>query len=177
MQLRHCRVALAQCGFDFDFVETDYAMSAKMSPTWKVPFFDDGDIRLSDSSAIVRYIREKGGQSFLPEILDLDIYSMVNTVLDSTVNIFLIDNDGFGPDQIPYLGRQQNRVNSGIRELNDRIDIAKGITNDANLRLACYIDWAIFRNRVSFEGYGNLNNLIANANRDTVFADTAPPKQ
>jgi glutathione S-transferase len=174
--VRHCRVALNQSGYEFEFVETDYSMSAEMSPTSKVPFLVDGELMLSDSSAILRYVREKSGQAFLADLDDYDTYLLVNTVLDSTVNVFLIENDGFGPNQIPYLGRQNSRINSGLAEMERRIDPSRGIEDDSVLRCACFVDWAIFRNRINFDGYVNLTGLLESANRIPEFSTTAPPR-
>ena len=101
---------------------------------------------------------------------------MTNTILDATINLFLLHNDGFGPDQIPYLERQHERILSGIDELNRRMDPATSISKDSHLRCACYIDWAIFRNRVDFSGLNNLTGLLDAANQQTVFTDTAPPR-
>ena len=113
---RHCRVALAQSEFDFEFLEADYAMSAERSPTAKVPFLIDGDLMLTDSSSILKYIREKSGKAFLANLEDYDNFAMANTLLDSAINLFLIGNDGYGPDQINYLERQKNRIESGLME-------------------------------------------------------------
>lgn len=173
--VRHCRVALAQGGHDFEFVETDYDMSAAMSPTSKVPFLSDGDITLTDSSSIVKYAREKSGSAFLSGLEEFELFAMTNTIIDATINLFLLENNGFGPDQIPYLQRQQDRIDSGIVELNDRINVSKGISDDSNLRCACYIDWAIFRNRVDFSQQTNLLALLEEANQESVFSETAPP--
>ena len=174
--VRHCRVALIQGGQDFEFVETDYDMSAEMSPTRKVPFLSDGDISLTDSSSIIRYAREKSGQSFLSELEDFELFVMTNTILDTTINLFLLENSGADASQIPYLGRQKSRIESGLVELNNRIDSAKGVSLDSNLRLACFIDWAIFRNRVDFTAHGNLLALLESANQSEAFASTAPPQ-
>ena len=174
--VRHCRVALVQGGHEFEFVETDYDMSAKMSPTSKVPFLSDGEITLTDSSSIVRYVREKSGLVFLPELEDFELFSMINTILDTTINLFLLENSGADADQIPYLSRQKSRIESGLLELDKRIDSSKGVSLDSNLRLACFIDWAIFRNRIDFTPHSNLLALLESANRSEAFSGTAPPK-
>lgn len=174
--VRHCRIALAQGGFDFALVDTGYTESAENSPTAKVPFFSDGDLQLSDSSSILKYVREKSARQFLAEHADFELYTMANTILDATINLFLLANEGFGPDQVPYLGRQQFRVDKGIKELNSRIDPEQGIATDSALRCACYVDWAIFRNRADFTGQSNLLALLDAANSHEVFASTAPPR-
>lgn len=172
--VRHCRVALAQNGFEYEFIEADYSMSAKQSPTARVPYLVDGNLKLIDSSSILKYIREQSGQPFLEDIKDYDNFVMVNTLLDTCINLFLIENDGFGPAQINYLQRQKNRLKSGLKELNRRFDPAQGISTDGALRCACFIDWALFRKRIDISGLDNLAGLIEVANQQQAFANTAP---
>lgn len=173
--VRHCRIALMQEGIEFDFVETDHALSAQTSPAAKVPFLTAGDLLLTDSSSILKYIREQSGGRFLAELDDYENFALTNTVLDSMINVFLLENEGFGPEQIQYLARQKNRIDSALATLNQRINPADGITRDSALRCACFIDWALFRKRASFEGYDNLLALLAAANEVQLFVDTAPP--
>ena len=173
--VRHCRVALAQSGFDFEFIEVDYVMSAQDSPTAKVPYFIDGDRQLTDSSSILKYVREKSGKAYLSDIEDFENSTLVTTLLDATINLFLLELDGFGPDDIKYLARQKNRVDNGLIEINKRIDLNQSIELDSVLRCACFIDWALFRKRISIEGLSNIQGLLDNANQFEVFSSTAPP--
>ena len=174
--VRHCRVALAQGSFDFDFVEADGSMSAEKSPTDKVPFFTDGGLTLTDSSSILKYVREKSGRNFLADIEDYENFALTNTLLDSTINLFLLEKEGLGPDQIKYLGRQKNRIENGLKELNRRFDPDQGVARDSALRCACYVDWALFRNRISIDGLDNIQGLMDVANQVEEFAATAPPR-
>ncbi len=175
--VRHCRVALAQEGLDFDFVETDYAMSLEKSPTAKVPFLTDGDLTLTDSSSILKHIREKSTGRFLADLEDYEIFAMTNTLLDSAINMFVLENEGFGPEQIQYLGRQKNRIESGLKALDQRFASARNldITHDGTLRCACFLGWALFRKRINLDGLDNLRTLLAAANQVEAFAATAPP--
>lgn len=173
--VRHCRVALGQSGFDYEFIETDYVMSAKDSPTAKVPFFVDGDIKLTDSSSILKYVREKAGGDYLQDIEEFENSTLVTTMLDTTINLFLLELDGFGPAEIKYLSRQKNRVDSGLKEINRRFDPNQSIELDSVLRCACFIDWALFRKRISIDGLNNIQGLLNNANQLEVFSSTAPP--
>ncbi len=173
--VRHCRVALAQSNFDYEFVEADYVMSAENSPTAKVPYFTDGELMLTDSSSILKYIREKSGQAFMADVKDFDSFALATTLLDATVNLFLIEINGFGPDQISYLGRQKNRIESGLKELNVRFNPDQGVELDSTLRCLCFIDWALLRKRISLDGLPNLQGLLDTANRVEAFSGTAPP--
>lgn len=178
--VRHCRVALAQAELGFDFVEADYAMSAEKSPTARVPFLADGDLLLTDSSSILKYAREKSGGRFLADLEDYETFAMANTLLDSAINVFLLEKEGFGPAQIQYLGRQKKRIESGLKALNERFDPKPGanqdITRDGALRCACFLGWALFRKRISIDGRDHLRDLLAAANQVEAFAATAPPE-
>lgn len=174
--VRHCRIALLQNNMDFEFVPVDFVQSAEQSPTSKVPFMEDGDVSLTDSSSIIKYIREKAGQTFLSDVQDYETFAMGNTLLDTGINVFIISMEDFGPDQIKYLGRQNARIASGLKALNDRIDPAAGISTDGALRCACFIAWGLFRNRFTLDGLDNLQALMDAANADEHFVATHPPQ-
>jgi len=175
--VRHCRVALAQEGLYCDFIETDLSAIIEKSPVAKMPLLTDGDLTLTDSSSILKYIREKSGGRFLADLQDYENFALTNTVLDSMVNVFLLENEGFGAEQIRYVGRQKNRIANGLAALNRRFDPSEGIVRDSALRCACFIDWALFRNRISnLEQWDNLRGLLAGANQSEVFVPTAPPR-
>lgn len=174
--VRHCRVACAQEGIAFEFVEVDHAASAEQSPAAKMPYLTgiDGGL-LSDSSSILKYIRERAGGRFLADLADFETFALANTVVDSMINVFLLETEGFGAEQIRYIGRQQKRIAGGLGALNDRIAGA-GIAQDGALRCACMLDWALFRGRLAnLDNHANLKALLAAANAEPAFADTAPP--
>jgi glutathione S-transferase len=172
--VRHARIALMQSGFDFVFEEVDYDRSAEMSPTAKVPYLTDGELMLTDSSSILKYVREKSGAPFLADIVDFERFTLASTLVDTAINLFLMEKEGLTSDRVPYLGRQERRLSSGLDELNRRIDPADGIRLDSALRCACFIDWAMFRDRFSLAGRDNLTALVEIARRDTAFSGTDP---
>lgn len=171
--VRHCRVALAQQGIEFDFVETDYAASAAKSPTRRVPFLSGAATPLTDSSSILRWAREQGGGRFLPELAAYDRYLMVDTALDATVNLFLLERDGLRPESVPYLARQRDRISSSLTELDRRFaDVDP--SGDDGLRLACFLSWASFRDRIDPRPYPVLCRVLATWDSDPVFVATHP---
>lgn len=177
--VRHCRVALAQTGLKHEFVEADQETIGAHSPTNKVPFLEDGKLRLTDSCAILKYIREQAGQKFFADIQAYENFTLVNTTLDSAINLFLLEKEGLSPEQVGYLNKQKNRVASGLKEINQRVDasqVAGSIERDDLLRCACFVDWGLFRNRFSVDEYSNLRQLLENANQVAEFAATAPPR-
>ncbi len=174
--VRHARIALMQGGNEFDFVEVDASVSAEKFPTSKVPYFTDGDLNLSDSTSIIKYAREKAGKKFLEDINDHELFAMTNTILDAALNLFMLELEGFGPDKINYLGRHKSRIERGLAELNGRFDPAQGTARDSALRCACFLDWALFRNRISLDGLDNLAGLLEVANTVPEFTATQPPR-
>ncbi|MFU8878583.1 MAG: glutathione S-transferase family protein, partial [Wenzhouxiangellaceae bacterium] len=148
--VRHIRIVLAQTGLACEFVETDYAASAAQSPACRVPFLVDGELQLTDSVSILKYLREKAGQSFFPEVAEFDSFLLVNTAMDSSVNLFLLEKDGVTPETSAYLARQQRRVAQTLGELERRL-AAGGMdpAGDAGIRLGCFLSWALFRERLT----------------------------
>jgi glutathione S-transferase len=177
--VRHCRIVLLETELPCEFIETDQAGSAAQSPTKRVPFLQDGDIFFSDSSSIIKYLREKAHQKFCASTQELDEYCMVNTVLDASVNVFFLERDGVKADEVPYIQRQIARIDSSLSELNNINLPMSAPYNDAQLRLACYIGWAKFRNLAGFSlteksEFQHLEDFFAAAQQHQHFIATAP---
>jgi glutathione S-transferase len=171
---RHCRLVLSQSGLDWQFVEIDGTQSAELSPTKKVPFLVDGHIQLSDSSAILKYIREKNEQSFLADTEQFDVYCLINTIMDATINVFYLENEGTSSDENIYIQRQTTRINDGLKHIEKLLVKARINDADAVLRLACFLDWGIFRNRFSIETFTHLRAFLAVYDNDPFFKATHP---
>lgn len=174
--VRHCRIVLLETNQSFEFVETDQAGSAAKSPTKRVPFLEDDKIFLTDSSSILKYLREKAGNSFCQTAAELDQFCLVNTALDTTVNLFFIKRDGVDIETIPYLQRQAARIQSTLAELNQLTLPSAAPYNDAQLRLACFIDWAKFRKQLDFSAFENLERFYKGVLEYSYFKETQPPQ-
>jgi len=174
--VRHCRIALLETNLACEFVETDALQSAKLSPTKKVPLLVDGSLVLTDSSSILKYIREKAGGRFFAQIKDFELFNMTNTVMDACVNIFFLEKtDNITLSDSKYLQRQNDRVLSGLQALNQAELATQLPLTDGQIRLACFLDWGIYRKRIDLSGLDNLSKLLSLAKQDKYFADTAPP--
>lgn len=172
--VRHCRIVLLETGLPFEFIETDMIGSAARSPTKRVPFLEDGDQLFTDSGSIIKYLREKAGNTFCADAKEFDQFCMVNTALDATTNLFFIERDGVQVGDIPYLQRQAARIESTLGELNAMKLPMCAPYNDAQLRLACFIGWAKFRKRLDFTRYDNVENFFKGAQSYENFTLTAP---
>ena len=173
--VRHCRIALMQGGLDWELVEIDAAESGAKSPTKKVPFLQDGDVNLADSCSILKYAREKSGSEFFPDVQDYDVFCMANTAIDASINLFLLQNDGLDTSQSKYLGRQAARVESALDSLDATVQKSDLELTDGIIRLACLLEWGVFRNRFSLDSRPGLQKVIEFANQDSVFQSTAIP--
>ena len=172
--VRHCRIALLETHLECEFIETDGVASAAKSPTKKVPFFEDGDIFLTDSLAIVKHLRDKAGQPFLRDAQELDKLCLINTLLDASVFLFLMEKDGITPAQSAYLKRSAARVESGLAELEKSSLKVNGPYTDVELRLGCFLAWAKFRKRFTFDQYPQLTSLVTKLENYAPFAATPP---
>lgn len=174
--VRHCQIALLENGIDFEFIETDQAASDSQSPTKRVPFLAHEEVFLTDSGSILKYIRELAGQKFMAEPSEFDQFCMVNTALDTTANLFFLQRDGVDIEAYDYTRRQAARIESSLGELNKLSLPHQPPYNDAQLRLACYLSWALFRKRISIDSCTNLQDFLAGIQNYKPFADTAIPQ-
>lgn len=174
--VRHVRIVLLETGLACEFIETDQAGSAVKSPTKRVPFLEDGDIFLTDSCSIIKYLREKNGQAFCKTAKELDEFCLVNTALDTTVNLFFLKRDGIDIQSIPYLQRQAARIDSSVAELNQlQLPLTAPYT-DTQLRLACYIGWCKLRKQMDFSTHTVLEEFYSNIQNYPPFQTTQPPQ-
>ncbi|MEM7359097.1 MAG: glutathione S-transferase family protein [Pseudomonadota bacterium] len=176
--VRHCRIVLMQSGLPWTFQDTDYAASAAGSPTKRVPYFQDGDTRLTDSSSILMHLRRRLGQPYMEEVEQLECYALCNTMLDTAINLFLLERDGLGPTDSDYLARQQTRIESGLQALEQVAPTLPGNAagfSDAEIRLGCFLDWGLFRQRIEIADLPALTSFLSSIRDWPVFADTAPP--
>jgi glutathione S-transferase len=183
--VRHCRIALlegqAKGSLECEFIETDIVSSGKLSPTKKVPFLNDSkngeEIELTDSASILMYLREQSGQTFFKSANDFNLFCNVNTVLDASVNLFFLElKDNILPAEGSYLERHRERVLSSLKFFNEQPYSTKAPFTDGELRLACFLDWGLYRKRINIEGLDNLQALLKAARSYGVFSQTAPPE-
>lgn len=172
--VRHVRIVLLETAQPCEFIETDQTGSTAKSPTQRVPFLEDGDIFLTDSTSITKYLREKAGQDYCKTAKELDDVCLVNTLMDATVNLFFIKRDGVDIIGIPYLQRQAARIQTTLAELNRQTWPSSAPYNDAQIRLACFIGWAKLRNQIDFSIFENLENFYAGALYYPHFIATQP---
>jgi glutathione S-transferase len=70
--------------------------------------------------------------------------------------------------------RQQSRLQTGLAELNHLKLASAAPYDDAELRIACFLDWALFRQRIALDGFPNLQKFLEGIRKYPHFAATAP---
>ena len=174
--VRHCRIVLLQTKLECEFIETTFAESAKLSPTKKVPMLVDDDLTLTDSNSIINYLRHKAGGNFLQDINDFDLFCCADTLLDASANIFILSTmDNIQIAGSKYLQRQSERVLSGLEALNNLALSTELPLTDGLLRLACFLDWGLYRELIDISKLDRLTKFLALARTDSDFISTAPP--
>jgi glutathione S-transferase len=173
--VRHCKIALLESRLDYQFIETDQASSARLSPTKRVPFLQDDELLLTDSSAILRYIRQKSSLPSLETAVEHDQFCMINTALDCSINLFFLSRDGVDIERFDYTIRQAQRVKSTLAVFEQFELPQQGPFNDVQLRLGCFLSWAVFRQRIDIEDYPKLKLFLAIIEKEPFFIETAPP--
>lgn len=175
--VRHCRIALAETGRDYALIETDYSQSARLAPAKRVPFLKAGNLVLNDSLSILKFIRESAGRAFLPSLEDCDLFALTNTALDTAINLFLLEKDGLTADDSDYLRRQGQRVADILDTLDRRAATLPASGSDfseGELRLGCFLDWALFRERISLADHIELAAFLKRINEYPAFANSCP---
>ena len=184
--VRHARVALSQSNLEWELEQVTLDTISR-SPTLRVPFLIDGDLTLSDSSVIVRYVREQSGQAFLATVADHELFALATSVLDTAVNVYLMNigdsadlaevpagASAIGFDPKTYFERQQERIAVGMQELEHCQLSSSQPYTDGEIRLGCLLDWAAYRETIDLSGKDNLCRFLADIRAWPPFAETAP---
>lgn len=172
--VRHCRIALEQTHQKYTFSLVDYAQTAKKSPVQKMPYLVDGEHVFTDSASILMYVRQLTKAPFPADPQDFELFTMASTLIDTAVNIFLLEKDTITSKESQYLARQESRLATGFKALNNTVQPAKALTTDGHMRAACLVDWTLFRQRYDLSSYTQLKELLQQANSDPFFTKTDP---
>ena len=174
--VRHCRIVLDYFKFDWQFVETDGQASASMSPSQKVPFMKVEETLLTDSMSIVRYLREQKQQSFLESVDQLDNWLLLNTAFDASINVFLLARSGLDVSENIYLQRQKDRIQTCLRVIEtwSLPSLDSVYLDDTFIRLACYLEWAAYRQQIDLSGFPRLSSWLEPICASQLFVNSHP---
>lgn len=188
--VRHARIALAESGLSHEFIVTDTNEAAKTSPMMRLPYLKNGDLMLTDSAVIIRYVREQAGMPYLATIKEHETFCTASTILDSAISLMLMasvlgiqaDNTtevALKPGSGNFANRQLARVEAGVDQL-EKYALANELPGDsiagadAAIRVACLLSWGLFRNAFTLDKRPGLAAFLKSAETYTRFAETAP---
>jgi len=173
--VRHCQIRLEQSGFEYELIKADSGDITDISPTMRIPYFVDGSLELCDSSSILAYIAEKQNRPMFTGYSDADLFASASTMLDASINRFILAKEGINSETSGYMKRQENRILALLNKLDkEPIDTSQGFSEGA-LRLACYLDWALFRDQIDgLDKFPNLSAVLASAKQWDLFSQTEP---
>ena len=128
----------AESGIDIDYQVVDLMTGehlgeayAKINPNLQVPVLEDGDFRLTESSAILKYLADKIGSPAYPK--DLKARARVNEAMD-WLNANLYRDFGYGlvyPQTFPHHRRPDDAVQAGtVKWAQDKSRKWLGVLND-----------------------------------------------
>ncbi|WP_158587038.1 glutathione S-transferase family protein [Motilimonas pumila] len=174
--VRHCRIAIRQQDLPVTFIATTLEQAQLDSPTMKLPYFKDDQTLLTDSSVILRYLRQQSSLPFCAEIQDHECFALASTLLDAGISaVMLARADGLTAANSAFAAKQQARVTQSLAYLDQLIDPRTwSFQNDGHIRLACALDWGLFRQSFSLEAYPQLHAVLGQANEQKHFVATAP---
>lgn len=172
--VRHCRVSLLDTNTPFEFIEADTALRDQVTPTMKVPYLEQGTLKLHDSQSIIQYVRQLARQSAFPKIEDLDIFLLANTILDTAVNVYLLKRSHLDEQSVPYLHRQSQRITTLLKALEPMVQTRPWAWDDTTIRIACMVSWLKVRGFNDFADLPALWALNTQALTQPNFAATQP---
>lgn len=164
---RQVRIILAEKGLDYDQDQTlasqrDAATFGRVSPALRVPVLEDNGKTLFDTRIIIEYLLaaypNAGGEEtpkLAPTLTrpdthleDAMVHSVVNTLLDTAVNLLAVGRGGVTEEQVPYLGRHKERVTASLDWLEEQAGaegFQPGIFSVADIAWICAADFGDMR--------------------------------
>jgi len=139
------------------FSAQDRPKMANKNPARKIPILIDGDLTLSDSNSIIRYLLEKTGKSKLNWPQE-HLLTTINACNDSLVEMLLCERSGLDTQSDAlFFNLQNERVAQTLHYLNDHLcDDEFKSCECLNISLYCLLDWICFRELTDFSAQPQL---------------------
>lgn len=177
---RKVRILLSELGLEFETGEPDLANPSPefvtVNPNRRVPVLSDDGTHLFESNLILDYLLQKyskSGQGAPPlatEMIrqehrweDLKLLNVIETTLDSGLNLFQFSKENTGPEQSDYLQTELRRIQSNLDWLEERATpegFVPGQFSISDLNLVCTLQWADFRKPFDWGGRPNLHAIV-----------------
>lgn len=154
------RIRLALSGRAYQFEALDVFAGAgrekviRHNPARKIPVLEDGDLILSDSSVIYRYLAEKFAWKPLSWDQENQL-TTINAANDSLVELLLCKRSGFDiEDDKLFFNLQRERIAGTLAALNQQVKA--GVYDQWQYPAMCLYslaDWSDFRDLLELDDY------------------------
>ncbi|WMS91472.1 MULTISPECIES: glutathione S-transferase family protein [Pseudoalteromonas] len=171
-QQNNCKLELVSLDI---FSEQDRPTMASKNPAQKIPILVDGDLTLSDSNSILRYLLEKTGQPKLTWPQE-HLLTTINACNDSLVEMLLCERSGFDikSDKL-FFNLQNERIEQTLSFLNTHLSDEEFKSCEyLNISLYCLLDWICFRELTDFSQYSELVAFHKQYGKRQAAIDTNP---
>jgi glutathione S-transferase len=206
-------VLLAELALPFERDSRSWSVAEaevlRLNPMLRVPALADTDEAgqvqlLLDSKLIVNYLYDRYPPAAPPTGAELGLSAtlfsphsrwddentllVIDAAVDSAINVFLLELDGIGPAQAPYLQRQRERTARCVSWLEQRLGdgetLHPGSFGFLDIALLCALDWLTFRQRYPVADHPQLRRYSEQhrqrpsllATHPSLASNTAPPK-
>ncbi len=162
--VRRVRVSCLELDLPFDAVDVfqadGQARLRAITPLWKVPVvqYPDGQVQW-DSEAILGSLQQHAGpgpfRAIQDPVRESNIHHAIVGALESAINVFYLRRDGVDTDSIPYMQKQNERVDAALAWVASQLHGDTFLDADAaltaggfgplELTLFCTLDWLRFR--------------------------------
>jgi glutathione S-transferase len=184
--VRRARVLLAEKALPFERDTAGWVSPSdeftRLNPLMRVPaLLHDGQVVL-DSRLIAVYLYDRfpeappdapaGGAPLQATLWssahrydDENVLLAADTMLDSAINLFLMEGDGIALAASAYLRRQTQRIARCLGFLDGLLEgrtaLHEGVFSFTDITLCCALDWLTFRQRYDVAQHANLARFAA----------------
>ena len=177
--VRRIKLLTYKCQINFVdidiFSEQGADLLSENNPAKKVPVLQDGEVSIYDSRIIFNYLIDKLS---LPTLTwqQQNLLTIIDAANDSLVSLLLCQRSGFDitEDKL-FFNLQHQRVENVL------VQLAKQVENKAfdewhypSICLFCLLDWALFRNLVSWQHMTALQQFYQQALTKPLVKETDP---
>ena len=157
------------------FSAQDRPKMANKNPARKIPILIDGDLTLSDSNSIIRYLLEKTGKSKLNWPQE-HLLTTINACNDSLVEMLLCKRSGLDTQSDAlFFNLQNERIEQTLSFLNNHLNDEQFKSCEyLNISLYCLLDWICFRELTDFSQYSELVAFHKQYGKRQAAIDTNP---
>lgn len=179
---RKVRVALAEKGLEYENVVTSGAAADasynQLNPARRVPTLIDGDTVMFESNEILQYLMatypennpSPDGIPFATRLTrpehywyDRQTFYMLDTMLDSGLNLLYFRNEGMTEEHAEFLGRERKRIQVILDWLEPRATPEGFLPGEFSLQDLCFVisvQWSDYRKMFEWRGRPNLDAIV-----------------